>query len=318
MAIDDQQTAFDALREQGARCIELLKALQSPARNLAIRASQNDPVGTRVAVIRYNQACDDRVSENDEVAGVLRGDRDLQNICDGRWNLGQAVAALRDRLQLIKPIAKEFDDLERRIRLSITGVDRSPAELADAIDSALELGAIAMESKPPPTDETLFDRWVRAAKNNPLTAGLMIVVVALTAVLAIPGFNHLVSSFGASPPPAVAGWVEAGRLRHGDPQHWSSRELDVVADSDAPDRPYPVRTGDIVVLQEPLPAWVVGFSAHGDSHLTSAPDLRAWTSRAGNLTGTAFAAHTRLMVQDVHVMPVPGGDDVLWVRLGSP
>lgn len=208
----DQQAALDALRKQGERCLGLLAAIAAGNDRILARIAAGDPVGHRIATGRYNRACRDRAADlgsNDPGAVALRDDADLKAVCDNRWLLGEAVEVLGARHQRLDTIAEPYDDFERCIRQSVTGVDPSPDELALALEAARQEGARAATWRPRPREDepTLADSWIRRVKNHPLGAAIFIAALVLAAVAGILG-NLSRGWFGPGPsrtPAATAG-----------------------------------------------------------------------------------------------------------------
>ena len=171
-------------RRSGAAHFSTLLAVRTRESSRGQQAG--DPCWTRVAAERYNQVCRDCASRRDESAppdtylDAIRGDPDLRAVCDNRWMLGEAVDALRSRLDRLDTIAAQHDDFERCIRQSVTGPDRSPAELAGGVDEAIANARRAAAWKLPVTsDGTLVDRWKRYLENNPIIAAIMIAGAAV-------------------------------------------------------------------------------------------------------------------------------------------
>lgn len=175
----DQKVAFEAMREKGELCLAFIRTMKEANQRIADLAQAGDPVWSQVAAKRYNKVCHERTSQatGSDVAymATLRASDDLKLVCDTRWRLGEAVDVLRERLARLDTIAAPYDDFERFIRQSITRPDRSPVELAEAIDEALKLGdrAVAYEH----IVGTLFDRMVRRLKDNPVSVALYVVSI---------------------------------------------------------------------------------------------------------------------------------------------
>lgn len=186
----NQQAAFEAVQSQGRLCLGHIRAMAAPNRRIAGLAQAQDPVWSRVAAVRYDQACRERgspASDRDDVyLSTIRRSDDLKLVCDTRWMLGEAVDVLADRLQRLDTIAAPYDDFERCIRKSITGTDRSPTELAAGIEQALALGtkAVASELKRKETD-TRVERWKRKLQDNPVVAVILILGIALVGVATV-------------------------------------------------------------------------------------------------------------------------------------
>lgn len=194
----DQQTAFRAVQSQGRLCLDHIRAMADPNARIAGLAEAGDPVWSRVAATGYDQVCQDRRKPaggmDDAYLSTIQGSDDLKLVCDRRWLLGEAVDELCERLDRLDTIAEPYDDFERCIRKSITGTNRSPAELAAGIAQALALGTKAVASKLTPRQTgTRVERWKRKLQDNPVVAAIMIVGVALAGIAAV--YNALPEEF---------------------------------------------------------------------------------------------------------------------------
>lgn len=186
----DQQAAFEAVQEQGRLCLGHIQAMAEANRRIADLAQSGDPVWSRVAAMRYNQVCRDRgghaAGPDDAYLATIGASEDLKRVCDTRWLLGEAVDVLRERLERLDTIAAPYDDFERCIRQSITGPDRSPAELAAGIERALALGTRAAAWQWRRREAgTLVERWKRKLQDNPVVAAVIILGIAVAGIAAV-------------------------------------------------------------------------------------------------------------------------------------
>ena len=324
----DSDEVFAAVVEQARRCVQLLKDMQAPNARVLGRGAAGDEVWVLVGHKRYNTVCRECAARRDNPGApdayldAISRDADLKAVCDDRWLLGEAVDVLRARLDRLEAIAVPYDDFERCVRRSITGPDRSPAELDGAIAEALRLAQIMDGWRPAPKkdDATLVDRWMRRLKNNPIIA--VIILIATIAAAAGGVYKELPTEWTAGfarlfdrTPRATEGWANVGTLDPSDRHRWSHVDIDVVEMSGGSARPYPVRAGDIVRPRIGLRQWIVGYAEHGTRDILIAPTLDDYRTAKQNLTGATYAAGEKFEVAEVSVMSVSGQDDIVWLRL---
>ncbi|WP_036255688.1 hypothetical protein [Methylocapsa acidiphila] len=323
----DIDETFAAVVEQARRCEDLLKDMQAPNARILARAMGGDEVWRRVARERYNTACRARAARLDNPGppdvylDAISVDADLKAVCDKRWLLGEAIDVLRLRLDRFDALAAPYDDFERCVRQAITGPDRSPAELDGAIAEALGLAQRAATWKPDrKEDATLVDRWIKSFKNNPITAAVILAAIVAGAIGGLykdlpSEWKTGVVSLWDRTPRATEGWAKVGSLDPLDHRRWSRVDIDVVEQSGASARPYPVRAGDIVTPRVGLPQWIVGYAERGARDALVAPKLEDYEAPKRNQTGAKYAVGAKFEVAEVSVMPVAGQDDLVWLRL---
>jgi len=323
----DLDEGFTAVIEQAQRCDQLLQKIQTANAHILARVAAGEAVWQRVAKERYNNVCRECAARRDNVGvpdaflDVVIADTDLKTVCDSRWFLGEAVDVLRSRLDRLDMIAAPYDDFERCIRRSVTGPDRSPAELDEAIKEALGLANVAANWKPTRKDDTtLVDRWTQHLKNNRVVATIIMVAVVLGAIGSfykeIPSswIAEIVALFDRTPH-ATEGWADAGTLDPSDHHRWSRAYVEIDEQSGGSARPYPVRAGDVIKPRIDIPEWIVGYAERGTQDVLIAPKLEDYKTPARNTTGAKYVAGAKYEVAEVCVMPVLGQDDVVWLRL---
>jgi hypothetical protein len=323
----DQEEIFSAVVEAARRCARLLEALQAPNARILARVAAGEATWERVARERYNAACRagaerrDNPGPPDAYLDAVAVDADLRAVCDNRWLLGEAVDVLRARLDRLDTIATPYDDLELCIRRSITGPDRSPAELDAGLAEALNHARRAEGWKPArKEDGTLLDRWMKALRDIPIVALAMLTATIVGGVGAF--YKELPAEWRAGvaalldhSPRATEGWAMVGSLDPSDPHRWSRGDVIVVQQSGGLARPYPVREGDIVTPRVDLPEWIVGYAEHGERDRLTAPTLEDVKSPKRNQTGAKYAAGAQFSVAELRVLASPGQDDMVWLRL---
>lgn len=187
----DQREAFGAVQIQGKRCFKQILEMKDANRRIAERAQDGDAVWSRVAAIGYDQVCRHRNCEdvgglNDSYLAAIRASDDLKVVCDTRYYLGQTRRVLVERIDLMKQagiLSAPYDDFARAIHDAITGVDRSPSQLAEGIEWALSHGRIALDERlrDPRTRLEKLQEW---AKNNTVTAVIIFITPVLLTILA--------------------------------------------------------------------------------------------------------------------------------------
>jgi hypothetical protein len=172
-------------------------------------------------------------------------------------------------------------------------------------------------------DDTLVDRHLRRLKNNPLIATIVVAAIAVSSVLAfwnslpVEWQDKLWPAAQATPQRPDNGWLFAGYLDAGSARLWASApRAKVVRKSGAPDRPYPIRKGDVVTPTSARPQVIVGFRTSGTENvLTPPPQLVEVISAERDYTGRMLKPGELFEVADVEVSSVPGSDWSVWLRL---
>ena len=171
-------------------------------------------------------------------------------------------------------------------------------------------------------EETRVERWDRALRNNPITAAIIllgVIVVGTSAVFrALPdGAQTYIVSLVSPTPHVSNGWAYVGMLDKADNNVWASTpKIEVVHQSGASDRVYPVRIGDRVRIKKAIPQVIVDFKGLKDQNVLVKPTtLRGAIDPARDYTGLSYPVDAEYEVMDLDVNGYPGQDRVMWLRL---
>jgi hypothetical protein len=116
---------------------------------------------------------------------------------------------------------------------------------------------------------------------------------------------------------ATNGWAWAGYLDKDDPHIWSVGPfVDIESYSGSSDRPFPIRTGDVVRPKKDIPQVIVGYKSIGTENVLHAPPgLTDVINPDRDYTGLQYEATKTYLVNDVQVWGSTGMDPVMWLRL---
>ncbi|TBD89784.1 hypothetical protein [Rhizobium ruizarguesonis] len=173
--------------------------------------------------------------------------------------------------------------------------------------------------------DTRVDLWLRWLKNNPITSVIIVAAISIGAAgsfyKSLPDEWKCVKCLIWPSTKYVGlpnnGWVYVGYLQKGDVKHWAQpSKVDIVTMSDAPDRNYPIRAGDIVRPKMPLPQVIIGFADTKEENvLRPPPELVGVIDPKKDYTGRILDTKTSYLVNDVSVAAFPDHDAVMWLRL---
>ena len=120
--------------------------------------------------------------------------------------------------------------------------------------------------KPNPGDATLAERWLNAIKNNAIVAALIVVGVCVSGVAtvykALPDQvqEALIRLLPLGEAKASNGWAWAGYLDKDNVQAWAMGPfVTVLKRSEAAERRYPLRIGDVCDAHQGHPAGYRGL-----------------------------------------------------------
>jgi pimeloyl-ACP methyl ester carboxylesterase len=118
-------------------------------------------------------------------------------------------------------------------------------------------------------------------------------------------------------PPPDNGWAWVGYLDPANPQLWATGPfVEVIQVSEAADRPYPIRTGDIVRPLKELDQVIVDWATKkAENVLIPPPKLTFAIDPEDDFTGKKLMPSSTFLVMDVQVWRAGNGDPVVWLRL---
>jgi len=172
---------------------------------------------------------------------------------------------------------------------------------------------------------TLVDQWLRWLKNTPITAAIIVAAISIGATgtlwKSLPDewkcLSCLLGDSDAYAGLPNNGWVYVGYLQKNDVKHWAQpSKVDIVTMSDAPDRDYPIRAGDIVRPKMALPQVIVGYAdTEIENTLIAPPILTGEINPKRDYTGRMLNQKAHYLVNEVYVAGFPDHDFVVWLRL---
>ena len=174
---------------------------------------------------------------------------------------------------------------------------------------------------------TLLDQWIRKGKNNPLIAGLILILTAILFVL--PFWDRLPRSFRDWFSTAIpvlhsgtvlfpdTGWVFAGYVDRADELTWASdQRVTLIKPSAAGQREHVFRNGDIIQPLKPVPQVIVDYRTRNTQNQLTPPwQVTEVIRKADDFTGQVYGTETRLEVMDVSVSQLPDQDFAVWLRV---
>ena len=177
--------------------------------------------------------------------------------------------------------------------------------------------------KPKPDDMPLADRWLKALKNNPFIAALLVVGVCITGAVtfykALPDQVQaaLISLLPFGDTKTSNGWAWAGTLDKDNVQTWAIGPfVTIIRMSDAAGRGNPLKSGDVVTPKMDIPQTIIDFKTRKNDNVLIAPTrLRTVIHPDSDYTGMKFKAGQKYTVVDVVVASVPDSNPVVWLRL---
>ncbi len=118
-------------------------------------------------------------------------------------------------------------------------------------------------------------------------------------------------------PKATNGWAFAGYLDKDNLSVWGTGPfVDMVRLSPGSARPYPIRIGDTVAPNKPIPQTVIDYRTKKfENVLVPPPQMRGAIRPDDDYTGAKSEKDKRYIVADVRVASFPGQDAVVWLRL---
>ncbi|NBB51916.1 hypothetical protein GVN24_26895 [Rhizobium sp. CRIBSB] len=113
------------------------------------------------------------------------------------------------------------------------------------------------------------------------------------------------------------GWAWVGYLDQATLNTWATGPFfEIESYSGSPNRPYPVRVGDVIRLRKDLPQVIAGYSSSGrENVLKPPPELTTVINPDRDYTGYTYKKDDTFLVLDVQVWSIPDKDAVVWLRL---
>lgn len=174
-----------------------------------------------------------------------------------------------------------------------------------------------------PAKESLADRWLRAIKNNPIIAAVIVAagIIGSTASFysALPAswvkYIAIILHLDLDQRP-TNGWAFVGYLDQNDLNSFATPvKIEMVTASPAT-RQFPFRIGDVIRALSDMPQVIVDHRDHGTANvLIEPPRLRNEIIPASDYTGLKFQKGQEYEIADVKVAAYPMQDAAMWVRL---
>jgi hypothetical protein len=134
-------------------CLGLMREIAA-ANGRVLQRAANAGVWGRMRGEGYNavcRACHERRAGGaaaDDFLDAVCAEPDVATVCTRKWELGEALEGYRAAIDAVSPAPAGHDALERLVRRSVTGPERTPQELADALGRAIAV-ADGVEAQAP-------------------------------------------------------------------------------------------------------------------------------------------------------------------------
>lgn len=146
--------AWAAMVVQKGLCLGLMREIAGANARILQRAASGAAPWGRMRGEGYNlvcRTCHERRQGGaapDTFFDAVCSEPDVETVCKRKWELGEALDSYRAAIGAVSPAPADHGALEQVVRQSVTGPDRTPQELADALARAIAL-ADALAAVPP-------------------------------------------------------------------------------------------------------------------------------------------------------------------------
>lgn len=143
MAQDGMADGWAAMVGRKNACLSLMREIAGASGRIVQRAAGGAPAWVRMRTESCNavcRACHERRQGGgaaDAFLDAVCAEPDIDILCKRKWELGEALEGYRAAIDAVAPRPADHDALERLVRQTVTGTDRTPQELADALARAI-------------------------------------------------------------------------------------------------------------------------------------------------------------------------------------